>query len=122
MKSKKRRTTLFFTMLTALALVPTATVLAGTTNFGTTHRGAWSTETMQIHYSGGVFFYPHYATHTHVGHAKYTRSGKTIASKVTTYVKHNSKYSKKTKVKANVSCWDTLNPIAPKTKFHYGFN
>lgn len=40
-------------------------------------------ETMQIHYSGGVFFYPHYATHTHVGHAKYTRSGKTIASKLT---------------------------------------
>lgn len=63
-------------MLTALALVPTATVLAGITKFGTTHRGAWSTETMQIHYSGGVFFYPYYATHTHVGHAKYTRSGK----------------------------------------------
>lgn len=43
MKSKKKMTTLFFTMLTALALVPTATVLAGTTKFGTAHRGAWST-------------------------------------------------------------------------------
>ncbi|CDR83715.1 hypothetical protein [Lactobacillus delbrueckii] len=40
MKSKKKMTTLFFTMLTALALVPTATVLAGTTKFGTAHRGA----------------------------------------------------------------------------------
>ncbi|APP03476.1 hypothetical protein [Lactobacillus delbrueckii] len=122
MKSKKKMTTLFFTMLTALALVPTATVLAGTTTFGTAHRGAWSTETMQIHYSGGVFFYPHYATHTHVGYAKYTRNGKTVASKWTTYVKNNSKYSSKTKIEANISCWDTLNPTAPKTKFHYGFN
>ncbi|WP_260265218.1 hypothetical protein [Lactobacillus delbrueckii] len=92
-------TTIFFTMLTALALVPTATVLAGTTTFGTAHRGAWSTETMQIHYSGGVFFYPYYATHTHVGYAKYTRNGKTVASKWTTYVKKIQSIQVKLKLK-----------------------
>lgn len=108
--------------LVFLSLFCVTTVMARTTKFGTAHRGAWSTETLQIHYHGGVYFYPHYATHTHIGFAKYTRKGRTLTTRHTGHVyKPGKHHSKSEKLEAKVYCWDSLSWNSPKTKFYYHF-
>lgn len=105
-----------------LSLFSATTVMAKTTRFGTTHRGAWTTETASVYYSGGVFFYPHYATHTHQGFAKYTRGNTTLDYNGTGYVSNpGKKHSASEKHEAQVNCWDSIDWNAPKTTFHYSF-
>lgn len=100
-------------------------VLGGTSafakNFGNKYEMAWTNETAQIHYSGGVFFYPK-RTGDRQAFAKYTRSGKTIDYGWTGYLPYPSGWSKNKKVTATVSCWDSLGWNAPKTTFHYGWS
>lgn len=108
--------------LVFLCLFSVTNVMAGTTTFGTAHRGAWSTETLDVYYDGGVFFYPYYATHTHQGFAKYTRGSKTLDYNSTGYVYNPGKnHSSSEKHEARVNCWDTIDWNAPKTTFHYSF-
>lgn len=84
-----------------LSLFFTTIVMAETKSFGTIHRGVWSTEAAQIYYSGGVYFKPHYATHTHQGFAKYTRGRKTLDYNSAGYVyKPSKKHSKSEKHEA----------------------
>lgn len=111
--------------LVFLSLFCVTTVMARTTKFGTAHRGAWSTETLNVYYHGGVYFYPHYATHTKRGFAKYTRGGKTITKNKTSSVgnlgKYRKHYPKSEKIQVKIHCWDSFNPHAPKTRFYYKF-
>lgn len=99
--------------------------MARTTKFGTAHRGAWSTETLDVYYHGGVYFYPHYATHTKRGFAKYTRGGRIVTKNKTSSVgnlgKYRKHYPKSEKIQVKIHCWDSFNPHAPKTRFYYKF-
>lgn len=90
-----------------------------------------SHESFQIHYEGMIRFKPSYYTtasdkkyglekNKHVKRAaiNYTRDGKSVCGGKQ-WTKKASKQTDSNYYDTSASAWDSLNPFASKTKFHY---
>lgn len=91
-----------------------------------------SREILQIYYEGMIRFKPSYCTtasdkenyglkknkHVKQAYINYTRDGESVCGG-RQRTKEASKKTDSNYYRASASAWDTLNPVAAKTKFHY---
>lgn len=132
---KKTLTRIVGTALAAVLLVgETKTVTANAQAAITAEipEDYWNShETLQIHYGGMIQFKPSYCTtaedneyglkknkHVKRAYINYTRDGKSVCGG-RKWTKEASKKKDENYYKASASAWDSLNPHAAKTKFHY---
>lgn len=90
-----------------------------------------SHETLQIYYEGMIRFKPSYRTtesdqkyglkknkQVKRAYINYTRNGESVCGG-RKWTKEASKKTDSNYYRASASAWDSLNPVAAKTKFHY---
>jgi len=90
-----------------------------------------SHETLQIYYEGMIRFKPSYCTteadkkyglkknkHVKKAYINYTRDGESVCGG-RQWTTEASKKTDSNYYKKKASAWDSLNPVAAKTKFHY---
>lgn len=122
--------------LTSLVLIAGLCMglLFETTAFAQDTNKAWSTETVQLYYTGTIQFVPSFVVPADAGY--YLTQGKNVKQAYVNYTRDNesvttnggrlytgtaSSTSQTTQYSATAHAWDSLNPWASKTLFNYGW-
>lgn len=113
-----KKTKMKIALVSLVASLGLGATSAFAAQFGTASVGASSTETAQLYYFGTVWVYPRESGYKQ-GSFKYSRGGKTLLTRKTTYFSNPSTVAKMTSSTATGGVWDSLNPFASKTTFSY---
>lgn len=110
---------LLFVLINILILKNCVLVTAAGPNY------ASSKETYQLYYDGYIqmqsaYYDWEFGGHVYNGHMRYTNNASIDSGRI--YVGPGKSASDGTIYSSSYRQWDTMNPIAPKTRFYYNFN